>query len=39
MPTLPDIVHIAALVTGATAVLHAWLQVLERAGVPTSPLR
>ncbi|MDP2770352.1 MAG: DUF2938 domain-containing protein [Giesbergeria sp.] len=35
MPSLHDLVTIALVGTGATAVLDAWLVLLQRLGVPT----
>ena len=35
MPSLPDMTSIALVGTGATAVLDAWLLLLQRLGVPT----
>lgn len=35
MPSLPDMTSIALVGTGATAVLDAWLLLLQRLGLPT----
>ncbi len=35
MPTPPELLHVALVGAGATAVLDAWLLVLKRLGIPT----
>lgn len=35
LPTAPDLAHIALVGIGATALLDAWLWLLQRLGVPT----
>ena len=39
LPTAPDLAHIALVGIGATAVLDAWLWLLQGLGVPDRQLR